>query len=241
MIDPSRGAKVIKKTLGQGPEQTIIPTIFCDRYRAYQTCGNTLAFCWAHVRRDFIKLKTKYPTDNLISTWANTWISLIGDMYALNKLRLAHLRDPPMFEAFQKQLQEVLEKMRNLMNPDVYRTKIHLAQIKSMRHHWSGLTLFISDPEIPLDNNLAERALRTPVVGRKNFYGNHSDRAAESTAIFYSVIATCKLHKIEPKKFLKRYLTTYTLKESHALTQEQMESFLPHKYARIYPEDIIKS
>jgi transposase len=241
VIDPSRGAKVVKKTLGQGPKQTIIPTIFCDRYRAYQTCGNTLAFCWAHVRRDFIKLKTKYPNDNLIFTWANTWISLIGDMYALNKLRLAHLRDPPMFEAFQKQLQEVLEKMQNLMNPDVYRTKIQLAQIKSMRHHWAGLTLFIHDPEIPLDNNLAERALRTPVVGRKNFYGNHSDRAAEATAIFYSVIATCKLHKIDPRKFLKRYLMTSAQTETRILTQEETESFLPHKYIQLYPEDIIKS
>ena len=241
VIDPSRGAKVIKKTLGQGPKQTIIPTIFCDRYRVYQTCGNTLAFCWAHVRRDFIKLKTKYPNDNLISTWADTWVNLIGDMYALNKLRLAHLRDPPMFEAFQKQIQEVLEKMQNLMNPDVYRTRIQLAQIKSMRHHWAGLTLFVSDPEIPLDNNLAERALRTPVVGRKNFYGNHSNKAAEATAIFYSVIATCKLHKIDPKKFLKRYLMLSAQTRTRILTQEQIDSFLPHKYIQLYQEDIIKS
>jgi transposase len=241
VIDPTRSAKVIKRTLGQGPDQTIIPIIFCDRYRAYQTCGNTLAFCWAHVRRDFLKLKTKYPNDKQISIWADSWISLISDLYALNKLRLVHLRDPPMFEAFQKQIQEVLEKMQNLMNSDVYRTKIHLAQIKSMRHHWAGLTLFVGDPEIPLDNNLAERALRTPVVGRKNFYGNHSNKAAEATAIFYSVIATCKLHKIDPKKFLKRYLMLSAQTGTKILTQEQIDSFLPHKYIQLYPEDIIKS
>lgn len=241
VIDPTRSAKVIKRTLGQGPDQTIIPTIFCDRYRAYQTCGNTLAFCWAHVRRDFLKLKTKYPNDKQISIWADSWISLISDLYALNKLRLVHLRDPPLLEAFQKQLQEVLEKMQGLMNTEVYRTQIQLAQIKSMQHHWAGLTLFVSDPEIPLDNNLAERALRTPVVGRKNFYGNHSNKAAESTAIFYSVIATCKLHNIEPKKFLKRYLMAYAQTETRILTHEQIESFLPHKYAQLYPEDIIKS
>ena len=239
VIDPTRSAKVIKRTLGQGPAQTIIPIIFCDRYRAYQSCGNTVAFCWAHVRRDFLKLKTKYPNNKLLSIWADTWISLIGDLYTLNKLRLAHLRDPPLFEAFQKQLQEVLEKMQHLMNADIYRTQIQLAQIKSMRHHWTGLTLFVSDPEIPLDNNLAERALRTPVVGRKNFYGNHSNRAAEATAIFYSVIATCKLHNIEPNKFLKRYLMASAQTETR--TQEQIDSFLPHKYIQRYPEDIIKS
>ncbi|MDI6733267.1 MAG: hypothetical protein QME16_05040, partial [Planctomycetota bacterium] len=81
---------------------------------------------------------------------------------------------------------------------------------------------------------------RTPVVGRKNFYGNHSDRSAEATAIFYSVIATCKLHNIEPKKFFKRYLMAYAQTETRILTQDQIESFLPHKYAQLYPEDIIK-
>lgn len=241
VIDSSRGAKVIKMTLGQGEHQTILPIIFCDRYRAYQVSGTTTAFCWAHVRRDFLKLKTKYPNNQPLSDWADTWISLIGDLYALNRLRLAHLRDPPIFEAFQKQLQEVLGKMRGLMNTAVYRTQIQIAQIKSMEHHWAGLTLFVNDPEIPLDNNLAERALRTPVVGRKNFYGNHSDRAAGATAIFYSVIATCKLHRIDPNKFLKRYLMASAQTETRILTQEQTESFLPHKYAQLYPEDIVKS
>jgi transposase len=241
VIDPSRGAQVVKKTLGRGPEQTILSIIFCDRYRAYQTCGNTTAFCWAHVRRDFIKLKTKYPQNQPLISWADKWLVLIRDLYVLNKLRLAHLRDPPLYEAYQRQIETVLEKMQNLMNPEVYHTQIQQAQIESMRHHWAGLTLFVSDPEIPLDNNLAERALRTPVVGRKNFYGNHSKRAAEATAIFYSVIATCKLHRIDPKKFLKRYLMACAQSGTSALPKEQIESFLPHQYAQFYPEDKVKS
>jgi len=243
VIDPSRGAKVIKETLGQGDRQTILPIIFCDRYRAYQTCGNTTAFCWAHVRRDYLKLKTKYPQNQALCEWADTWIGLIGDLYGLNELRLRHLaeRETPVYEAFQRQLQEVLEKMLALMNPEVYRTQIQLAQIKSMQHHWAGLTMFLNDPEIPLDNNLAERALRTPVVGRKNFYGNHSDRAAQATAIFYSVIATCKLHHLDPKKWLKRYLTATVQTPERILSPEVMADFLPHQYAQLYPEDIIKS
>ena len=243
VIDPSRGAKVVKKTLGRGESQTIASIIFCDRYRAYQTCGNTTAFCWAHVRRDYLKLKTKYPQNQALCEWADTWIGLIGDLYGLNELRLRHLaeREAPVYEAFQKQLQEVLDKMLGLMNPEVYRTQIQLAQIKSMQHHWAGLTMFLNDPEIPLDNNLAERALRTPVVGRKNFYGNHSDRAAQATAIFYSVIATCKLHHLDPKKWLKRYLTATVQTPQRTLSPEVMADFLPHQYAQLYPEDIIKS
>jgi len=44
--------------------------------------------------------------------------------------------------------------------------------MKSMKEHWKGLTLFVDNPEIPMDNNLAERILRLLVVGRKNYWGN---------------------------------------------------------------------
>ena len=43
--------------------------------------------------------------------------------------------------------------------------------LRSLRNHWEGLTLFVADPDLPMDNNQAERALRGP-VGRKNYYGS---------------------------------------------------------------------
>ena len=75
-------------------------------------------------------------------------------------------------------MREVLGRMETLMNA-FYTKPPQKAQAESMKNHWKGLTLFVDHPEIPMDNNLAERELRGPVVGRKNFYGNHSDRAAE--------------------------------------------------------------
>ncbi len=53
-----------------------------------------------------------------------------------------------------------------------------------MLKHWKGLTLFLKDPRIPLDNNAAERILRGPVVGRKNFYGNRSKLNGTDPAVF---------------------------------------------------------
>lgn len=44
--------------------------------------------------------------------------------------------------------------------------------LRSMERHWTGLTVFVDHPAVPMDNNVAERAQRTPVVGRKNFYGS---------------------------------------------------------------------
>lgn len=237
VIDPSRGAKVIRDKIGQGQEKTILPTFVCDRYKAYQALRTTLAFCWAHVRRDFLKLKTQYPGDEPLVGWAQKEINLIGEMYALNRLRLQHRDNGTAFEAYQNQIQEVLGRMQELMEQEDLK-KPQKAAAESLGNHWEGLTRFLDDPEIPLDNNLAERELRTAVVGRKNFYGTHSDRSTEAAAIFYSILSTCKRHGIPPKKFLKRYLTAYVRCRGSPITTEWLESFLPHQYAKLYPEDL---
>jgi transposase len=239
IIDPSRGAKVIKDKIGQGEAKTILPVIACDRYSSYKALKTLLAFCWAHVRRDFLGLKIKYPDDRELRAWADRWITLISELYAVNRLRVQHRCEPPLFEAYQKQLEDVLDRMQALMGQPYIR-EAQIKQTESMRNHWPGLTLFVKDQNIPLDNNLAERALRTPVVGRKNFYGNHSDRATEATAIFYSILSTCKLHHVHPHKFLKRYLTACVQIRGSPMPEELLERFLPHRYAEQYPDDSVK-
>jgi len=67
---------------------------------------------------------------------------------------------------------------------------------------WTGLTRFLDDPRIPLDNNRAERGLRGVVLGRKNHYGSRSRRGTEVAALFYSLIESAKLGGVEPKRYL---------------------------------------
>jgi transposase len=240
VIDPSRGAKVVKDALGQGAARMIIPVIVCDRYSSYKALKTLLAFCWAHVRRDYLKLKIQYPDDTELIKWAEDWLSLIGELYALNDLRVKHVENQAVFDVYQDKIKEVLSRMETLMNAP-YTKASQKAQAESMKNHWKGLTLFVDCPEIPMDNNLAERGLRGPVVGRKNFYGNHSDRACKATAIFYSILSTCKLHKVSPKKFLKRYLTTYVEWKARGspMPSEILESFLPDEYAKRHPDDLV--
>ncbi len=66
----------------------------------------------------------------------------------------------------------------------------------------SGLTLFLDDPAVPLDNNGTERALRGVVLGRKNHYGSRSERGTKVAALFYSLIDTAKLCGVEPRDYL---------------------------------------
>lgn len=67
--------------------------------------------------------------------------------------------------------------------------------------NYQGLTLFLTDPEVPIDNNGQERILRSPVVGRKTWYGTHSEQGAETAAILFSLVETCKLNAVNPREY----------------------------------------
>jgi transposase len=76
--------------------------------------------------------------------------------------------------------------------------------VRYMLERWAGLTRFLDDPHIPLDNNAAERALRGPVVGRKNHYGSRSLRGTEVAAVFYTLCETARLVGVDPHAYLRR-------------------------------------
>ena len=73
-------------------------------------------------------------------------------------------------------------------------------------NNYEGLTYFIQDPEVPIDNNAQERLLRNPVIGRKTWFGTHSIKGAITTAILFSLIETCKLNKVNPREYFKELI-----------------------------------
>lgn len=68
--------------------------------------------------------------------------------------------------------------------------------------NYDELTSFTKSEVAPIDNNHQERLLRSPVVGRKTWYGTHSIRGAETTAILFSVMESCKMNKVNPRTYL---------------------------------------
>lgn len=69
---------------------------------------------------------------------------------------------------------------------------------------WNGLTVFLSNPVVLIDNNHVERQMRDMVMGRKNHYGSKSQRGTEVAALFYSLIETARLREEEPGHYLRR-------------------------------------
>ncbi|MCP3883827.1 MAG: IS66 family transposase, partial [Sulfitobacter sp.] len=195
-IDPSRSAAVPGAHFAG--LQTDKAIIVCDRYSAYKKLARLalnilLAFCWAHVRRDFLDAGRAFCE---LEAWALQWKERIGTLYHLNRLRLAQWdRQRPLaeqsdafhrhHEALQAQLQRTQEEATRTLaqnDEDAHgegatsapgaglsksaRTK-QKKVLSSLLEHWSGLTVFVEHPEAPMDNNLGENSIRTPVTGRK--------------------------------------------------------------------------
>lgn len=207
VVDKSRAAEVIIAELA-GVNQGIIS---CDRYSGYKRFarlnpGVVLAFCWAHQRRDFLDLANSYPESE---EWALQWVDKIGNLYRLNDLRLNARPDTPQRTSAQRVLDQAVQQMAcdcavGVANHETFPPAAKVLQ--SMTAHWGGLTVFVVCPWVDMDNNSAERSMRSPVVGRKNFYGSGSEGSAELASTMYSLFATMKRWGLNLRTWLTAYL-----------------------------------
>jgi len=215
----------------EGALDTIVSGIIsCDRYSAYkcfarQRPGVILAFCWVHQRRDFLELANAHPD---LRAWAFVWIDAIAELYHLNKLRLQTEVDSTQRLGAQATLECAIQAMaqrRELALADMKLAEPPAKVLQSMHNHWAGLTVFVAHPEIPMDNNVAERGMRTPVVGRKNFFGSGCEWSGELAATMYSLFATLKIYGINARTWLVTYLQACA--DNGNAAPAELSAFLP--------------
>ena len=117
----------------------------------------------------------------------------------------------------------MLFRSAELQQPDLQRacTKV----LTSLQNHWPGLTLFLDHPQVPLDNNAAERAERGPVVARKNYYGSGALWSGRLAAMMFSLLQTLTVWNLCPLRWLTAYLTACA--QAGAKPPEQAAAFLP--------------
>ncbi|MBT9151185.1 MAG: hypothetical protein DDT40_01370 [candidate division WS2 bacterium] len=206
VIDRSRSGEVAKKFFGKDA----VGIANVDRYVGYKKLGAKiqLAYCWFHVRRDFIKIQSKYPEDNFLVDWAGEWIDDIAKLYLINEKRLAQLNNPDEFSIHQDQLVEKLEEMKE-RSRQKYEHPEQIKVMESLKKHWKGLTIFVERPDVPMDNNLAERCFKTSVLGRKNYYGNHSEIGGEMAAVFFTMTQSYLFNGLDPGGCLEYYFEEY--------------------------------
>jgi len=243
-IAPGRGADVPMAYFKNIQRQKII--VICDRYSAYKALAKQmpfiiLAFCWAHVRRDFLDAATKYTE---LEKWSLYWVEKISELYHINNQRckefVPKLSIQEQSTLFNEQHEKLVEKMNAMAakrdafieahKPDSNSEILSDVKFKiltSLKNHWDGLSVFIEHPEVPMDNNPGEKSIRNPVTGRKNFYGSGSLWSSQLAAMMFSIFQTMVLCGLNCSHWLRSYLTACA--ENHGKAPEDLSPFLPWK------------
>jgi transposase len=160
------------------------------------------ALCWAHVRR---KLHDLYVALN--SPIAREGVERIGELYAIED----EIRGLPAQERCRERQQRaapLLESLRSWFLAKLAQLPRKSELAKAIRYaikpaRWSALIYYCTDGQVEIDNNAAERSLRTVALGRKSYLFAGSDAGGERAAAMYSLIGSCKLNKIDPESYLR--------------------------------------
>lgn len=202
-------------------------TIVVDGYQVYESLAAEskdlqIANCWAHCLRKFRDLEDQHPQAS------SRVLGLIGKLYEVEqevegpfpgteeaqllRLRLRREKSKPF-----------LKEIKHWAETEVGMPRSELGKaVRYMLKRWLALTRFVDDPQIPLDNNAAERSLRGPVIGRKVHYGSKSRRGTEVAAVLYTLLETAKLCGItDPAKYLHAATVVALSVEGATLTPQE--------------------
>lgn len=195
----SRGAEVVKKLLFNKFHGTLLS----DGYVVYDSIVKELnlvhANCWAHVRRYFVEAEEQEPQS------CKDAVNLIRTLYEKEeqappgreeRLEYRLLHEKLIVEQFFEWLRKEELRLQGLPKTS-YSKAVNYALARE-----ASLKVFLSNPDVPVDNNHTERQIRPLVLGRKNYLFCWSELGAEKVAIIQSLLLTCQLHEIDPWDYL---------------------------------------
>lgn len=208
--------------------------LMTDAYAGYNSVVAsqqlTHAQCWAHARRKFVEAEKSLPKGKkspAISAILNEIAKLYGvekQIKALSASDKQIQRDALAKPILEKLHQNLLKKANEVVPKSVLGEAVHYT-LKC----WSGLTQYIKNGHIPIDNNGAENGIRPFVIGRKNWMFCDTVNGAHASARLYSIIETAKANGLEPYQYL-RHLFTELPKAS---CEADVEKLLPWRIDRL--------
>jgi transposase len=184
-----------------------------------------IAYCWAHVRRDFCRIRDGFPK---LRDWATAWVERINALFHCNAQRVAAETGTETFCEHDQELREQMDAMARLRDEQLADDTLAPAArkaLESMKNHWEGLSIFVDKPHIPMDNNRSERGLRPPVIGRKNYYGSGAVWSGILSAMLFTLFQTLEMNGIDAHAFLLSYFGACARNKGHP--PESLDEFVP--------------
>ena len=228
---PSVIYRYTKTRAGKHPQQflkTYRGYLQADAYAGYDQCYASGAIrevaCWAHCRRKFVEAQSSAdPEDSL----ARTAIEMIGQLYQVEKVAKA-MNDRYRYYYRRHHASRILKVLYRWLCREQQRAlpKSPLGQaINYALNHWRAFNTYLREGVLSIDNNIAERAMKSVVLGRKNYLFAGSHAGAKSAAVIYSLIETCKHLDINTFDYLSD-----VLKRLPTTLNKDIDSLLPYHW-----------
>lgn len=208
-----------------------------DGYIGYETLTDLSvkhAGCWAHVRRKFVEVvqsveKARKGTPRRGGS-ADETLLRIRRLYEIEREGDAReLTGAALVEFRRQNAAPLLEAFHEWLVARVGSTPPQGLLGKAMNYtlkQWARLIVYLEDPNVGLDNNAAENAIRPFAVGRKNWLFAGSPSGAQSSATLYSLVETAKANGLEPYRYLR------------FLFERLPYAVTPEDYRRLTPQHI---
>jgi transposase len=203
--------------------------IHCDGYPAYDSLASknpdiTLVGCLYHARRKFVEVAKLMPNKEGVATHVINRIAKLA--YIEEEIKNLNLLDKQAARLSKAKL--VLDDLQQYLinNQPSIPPKSLLGQAVSYTlNQWPKILNYLKDPRLEISNNLSERAIKPFVIGRKGWLFANSVAGANAAATIFSIIETCKYHKVEPYDYLRYVLNALP----QCQTIDDYENLLPYK------------
>jgi transposase len=194
----------LAEVLKQRPTDLPPPIQMCDALsrNVPKSFATLLANCLTHGRRNFVEVTSSFPEE------CRFVLETLGEVYGYDdQARTQGLSPEQRLHFHQEHSGPVMEKLKVWLGAQFAERKVEPNSglgkaISYLLNHWEKLTLFLRVSGAPLDNNIAERALKKSILHRKNslFYKNRN--GAQMGDLFMSLIHTCELNHVNPFDYL---------------------------------------
>lgn len=188
-----------------------------------------LANCMAHGRRNFVDVTCNFPEqcrhviETLAQVYKNDKIAKDQNMSQEQRLVFHQTESGPLMEQLKVWFNDQFDQKKVEPNSGLGQA------ISYMLKHWEALTLFLREPNAPLDNNICEQALKKAILHRKNALFYKTEHGAYVGDMFMSLIHTCNLADVNPFD----YITALQKHSSEVFKTPQ--SWMPWNYKSMVP------
>ena len=191
-----RGKTVVDEALSDAFSGVLVS----DFYAAYHHYDGPKQRCWAHLLRDIHDLRTLYPDDAPLARWADAVHGIYDRAKACTHPQAKRRRTAQL--ALERQLLALGQPFRH--DPSATQAKL----CRRIERHIRELFVFVAEPDVPADNNAAERSLRHLVISRKISGGTRSEQGTQSKMTLASLFGTWRAQGLNPLAACRQLLVS---------------------------------